>query len=396
MDAVSAFLNGPLEEEVYMEQPKLFNDGSSRVCRLKRSIYGLKQSGRNWNKMLNQTLLKFGLKRTVSDQCVYVKRTNKHIMIVMVWVDDVLIAFNDKNEGRKLREALSSKYKMKYLGDASVILGINITRNREKGTISIDQRKYLVQILKKFGMLNCNAISTPMDVNTKYSRAMESENDAFFPYREMIGSLLFAVQVTRPDINFPVILLSRYMNQPKTPHWSAAKRIIRYLKGILDFKITYGEKSEITGFCDSDYAADTDDRKSTSGYIFNMNWGAISWCSKKQTIVAQSTAEAEFTSLSMATKEAIWLRSMNFEILDLNSAIQLYCDNRSAVDMAKNNNVSEKTKHIDIKLKFVHNEIDNKKILLNHVPTQEMLADVLTKALPREKHFNCVNKFGLK
>lgn len=188
MDAVSAFLNGSLDEEVYMEQPKMFDDGTGRVCKLKRAIYGLKQSGRNWNKLLNQTLLEFGLKRTVSDQCMYVKKTNRHIMIVMIWVDDVLIAFSDKNEEIQLREALSSKYKVKYLGNASVILGINITRNREKGTISIDQRKYMVQVLERFNMANCNIIGKPMDVNTKYSKAMESGDDAIFPYREAVLS----------------------------------------------------------------------------------------------------------------------------------------------------------------------------------------------------------------
>lgn len=396
MDAVSAFLNGPLDEEVYMDQPKMFEDGTGRVCKLKRSIYGLKQSGRNWNKLINQTLLDFGLKRTVSDQCVYVKKTNEHILIVMVWVDDVLIAFSEKKAEMELRAALSSKYKMKYLGDASVILGINITRDRQKGTISIEQRKYLVQVLERFNMMNCNEIGTPMDVNTRYSKTMENDTDGNLPYRAAIGSLLFAAQVTRPDINFPVILLSRYLDSPKAAHWGAVKRIMRYLKGTLDYKITYGNKSKITGFCDSDYAADVDDRKSTSGYIFMMNGGAISWSSKKQPVVAQSTAEAEFTALSSATKEAIWLRSMNFEIREIVDVIGLYCDNKSAIDMARNNNISEKTKHIDIKLKFVHNEIENGKISLDHVSTDRMPADVLTKALPKEKHFKCIDQFGLK
>lgn len=316
-------------------------------------------------------------------------------MIVMVWVDDVLIAFNNKADERRLRDTLSSRFKMKYLGNVSVILGISVTRNREERTISIDQRKYLIQVLEKFGMFDSNAIATPMDVNTKYSKAMQNDNEsgANFPYREAVGSLLFAAQVTRPDINFSVILLSRYLNEPKSPHWGAVKRIMRYVKGTLDRKISYSGKSGIVGFCDSDYAADVDDRKSTSGYLFMMNGGAISWSSKKQSIIAQSTAEAEFTSLSSATKEAIWLRSMSFELLGATTAIQLFCDNKSAIDMARNNNVSEKTKHIDIKLKFVHSEIDSGRILLDHISTDEMLADVLTKALPKEKHFNCVNKF---
>lgn len=398
MDAVSAFLNGPLREEVFMEQPPHFNDGSNKVCRLKRSIYGLKQSSRNWNKILNNVLAEFGLKRTISDQCVYVSKTPTSFMMVLVWVDDVLIAFNDAGEEERLRAMLSSRFQMKYLGNVEVILGVNITSNREKRTISIDQAKYINQLLERFKMTECNPISTPMDVNTKYSKTMDSgDKIGIFPYREAIGSLLFAAQVTRPDINFSVILLSRYLDKPKTAHWVAAKRIMRYLKGTLEMKLTFGSKNgQFIGYCDSDYAADVDDRKSTSGYVFLYGGGAISWQTKKQAVVAQSTAEAEYTALALAAKEALWLRSLRLEMLGKGGAMQMFCDNKGAVDMAHNNNSSDKTKHIDVKLKFIHNEIENDKIKLDHIGTNEMLADVLTKSLTREKHNNCINCFGFK
>lgn len=399
MDVVSAFLNGPLNEDVYMDQPKYFSDDSKRVCKLKKSIYGLKQSGRNWNLLLNQTLTEFGLTRTISDQCVYVARSESSIMIVMVWVDDILIAFDKRNEEKRLREALESRFKMKYLGDANIILGIKITRDREKRTISIDQRQYIETVLNRFGMENSNAVGAPMDVNTKYSRDMtdSNENNGKFPYREAIGSLLFAAQVTRPDINFSVILLSRYSEEPKWAHWLAVKRIMRYLRGTIDMQLTYGtSRTNIVGYCDSDFAADIDDRKSTSGYVFIKNGAALSWQTKKQPIVAQSTAEAEFTALAFATKEAIWLRSLSAEILGTtDEPIQMYCDNRGAVDLAHNNNCSEKTKHIDVKLKFVHFEIEERKILLNHISTDNMLADVLTKSLTKDKHQKCIGGFGL-
>lgn len=399
MDAVSAFLNGPLKEDVYMEQPPNFNDGTNRVCKLKKSIYGLKQSGRNWNQLLNKTLTNFGLTRTVSDQCVYVSRKSGSFMIVMIWVDDVLIACDKKSEENRLREALEGSFKMKYLGDANVILGIRITRDRAKRTISIDQRHYIELILKRFGMEECNAIGTPLDVNTKYSREMESsENQMSIPYREAIGSLLFAAQVTRPDINFSVILLSRYCEKPKQAHWLAAKRIMRYLKGTIDRKLIFGiTRSEIIGYCDSDFAADIDDRKSTSGYVFVKNGAALSWQTKKQPVVALSTAEAEFNALAFASKEALWLQSLEYEILGKSDdALQMYCDNKGAVDLAINNNCSEKTKHIDIKLKFVHSKIVEKNLSLDHISTENMLADVLTKSLTKEKHQHCITAFGLK
>lgn len=400
MDVVSAFLNGPLSEDVYMEQPPYFDDKSNRVCKLNKSLYGLKQSGRNWNQLLNQTLIEFGLTRTVSDQCIYVARKPDSIVIVMIWVDDVLIAYNQKNEEEKLRAALESRFKMKYLGDASVMVGINITRDRKHRTISIDQQRYIEAILNRFGMEDCNPIATPMDVNTKYSRDMDGkdEGNKKIPYREAIGSLLYAAQVTRPDINFSVILLSRFCENPKWAHWMAAKRIMRYLKATSDWKLTYGPNcTEIVGYCDSDYAGDIDDRKSTSGYVFIKNGAALCWQTKKQKIVAQSTAEAEFTSLAFAAKEAIWLQALSCEILGKQCAsYQMYCDNKGAVDLAHNNNHSEKTKHIDIKLKFVHHEIEKKEMLLKHIPTDEMLADVLTKSLTKEKHQNCIAGFGLK
>lgn len=400
MDAVSAFLNGPLNEDVYMEQPPNFEDKSNRVCKLKKSIYGLKQSGRNWNQLLNQTLIDFGLKRCLSDQCIYVARNSGNIMIVMVWVDDVLIACNQKCEEEKLRAALESRFKMKYLGDAKVILGIQITRDRMKKTVSIDQRRYIETVLERFGMEDCNPANTPMDVNTKYSRKMSGndEKNEIFPYREAIGSLLFAAQVTRPDIIFSVILLSRYCEEPKWAHWIATKRIMRYLKGTIDHKLTYGpSRTDIIGYSDADYGGDIDDRKSTSGYVFVKNGTALCWQSKKQKVVAQSTTEAEFISLSFATKEAIWLHALCNEITGKpNLPYQIYCDNKGAIDLARNNNHSEQTKHVDIKFKLVHDEIVNNRMLLTHVSTEKMLADVLTKSLSKEKHQNCINGFGLK
>lgn len=400
MDAVSAFLNGPLEEDIYMDQPPFFDDKSGRVCKLKRSIYGLKQSSRNWNQLLNRTLVDFGLKRVVSEQCIYVLKRGDVFMLVMVWVDDILIAYNNKSEEERLKLALSSKFQMKYLGEAAVMLGVNITRNRKLRSISIDQEKYIEQILVRFGMQDCNPISTPMDANVKFSKVMENdEGDDKFPYREAIGSLLFAAQVTRPDINFSVILLSRFALNPGKAHWLGVKRIMRYLKGTLKMKLTFGMQREncISGFCDSDFAADIDDRKSTSGYVFLRNGAAISWQSKKQPTVAQSTAEAEYTALSLATKEALWLKQLTFETLGIaDMVIQMHCDNKGAVDLAQNNNISEKTKHIDIKMKFVHFEIERKNIAVMHVSTNDMLADVFTKALPKQKHFDCIFGFGLQ
>lgn len=207
--------------------------------------------------------------------------------------------------------------KMKDMGEISSVLGIRVTRNRKSGTISLDQTNYIKDLLSRFNMSDCNGLTTPMDANQKLTRMMcpsnekEAKEMLNVPYRQLVGALQFLVQVSRPDICFAVNVLSRYNENPGKEHWAAAKRVLRYLKGTIDMKITYTKRPiEIQGYCDADWAGDEDERKSTTGYVFTLQGGAISWCSKRQPTVAISTTEAEFMSMTAAIQECIWLKKI--------------------------------------------------------------------------------------
>lgn len=397
MDAVTAFLQGDLEEEIYMHQPEGYEDGSSRVCLLLRSLYGLKQSSRIWNRKLHGVLILFGLVRSRTDPCIYYLIRVGIILIVAVYVDDLMIFSNNLRMKNELKTELSSKFKMKDIGEAKSILGMRVTRNN--GSISIDQSKYIQEILEKFNMDDCNPISTPSDVNQKLSKEMCPKDDrareemANVPYQETVGSILFAAQITRPDIQYAVGAVSRYNNNPGPAHWKAVKRILRYLKGTINFKLTFRKDGNkfIEGNCDADWGNDIDDRRSTTGYVFTMQGAAISWNSKKQQTVAISSTEAEYMAMSSATQEAIWLRMLYGELFPANQhTIVINCDNKSAIHLSDKTIYHNRTRHIGIRHHFLRDYVDEKSIKFVYVSTKEMLADFLTKPVTSEKQkFSC-------
>lgn len=404
MDAVTAFLNGELKEEIYMSQPTRFDDGTTRVCKLKKSMYGLKQASRDWNRELNSVLVNYGLNRNKADQCVYHLIEGKRIIIVAIWVDDVVIFSNDMDLVSRLKNELSRNFKMKDLGEASQVLGMRIARDRKAGIITIDQKKYIQDVLNRFGMKDCNPASTPLDPNQKISAKFcpttEAEKYEMLnvPYMSLVGSLLFAAQVSRPDINFAVNLLSRYGTNPGKVHWGAAKRVLRYLQGTINKCLVYtNEPSELEGYCDADYASDLDQRKSTTAYIFKLQGAAITWNTKRQKTIALSSTESEFMSMVAATKEAIWLKRLEEGIFSIKpNTLTLHCDNRSAMITATNNSYSDLTKHVHVKGSFISQKIDEGIIQLKHLPTDKMLADFLTKGVGTAKHnYSCEN-IGLK
>lgn len=403
MDAITAFLHGELNENIYILQPEGFTDGSNKVCKLKKSMYGLKQSSRVWNEKLNSVLVNFGLTRSNVDQCVYFKIGGESILILAIYVDDILIFSNDHQVEQKLKSELVNNFKIKDMGEASSVLGMRITRDQEAGTISIDQSKYIAEVLTRFGMTDSNPVSTPLDLNQKISLEMspktESEKREMrqVPYQEAIGSIMYAAQVTRPDICFAVSTLSRYNNNPGKPHWNAVKRVMRYLKGTINNKLTYCRNgSGLTGFCDADWGGDCDYRRSTTGYIFMMQSAAISWNSKKQPTVALSTTEAEFMSMVAAIQESIWIKNFDQEIFnDASISIVLHCDNKSAINLAINNVYHAKTKHIDIKHRFIQEKLAEGRIKLQYLQTNEMIADVMTKPIAAQKQVLFSKSFGL-
>ncbi|CAK1590667.1 unnamed protein product [Parnassius mnemosyne] len=232
-------------------------------------------------------------------------------------------------------------------------------------------------------MTNATPTSTPADANVILTKN-EDENIINFPYRELIGSLLFLCSISRPDISFSVNVLSRYVNNPSQQHVNAVKRIVRYLINTKDLCIKYGESDGLIGYSDSDYASDVDTRKSTTGYIFMMNGGPITWSSQKQKTIALSTTEAEFVAACEAAKEMIWLRQLMLDLGKNCKCVTMFIDNQSAINLINNSVYHKRTKHINVKYYFIREKVELGMIKINYVPSKDQLADILTKALPTQ------------
>lgn len=316
--------------------------------------------------------------------------------MLTVYVDDLIIFTNDFDFMESFKTNLMSVFDMKDLGKAKGFLGIRLIRNKEAGSISIDQKKYIHNMIDRFNMRDCNPVLTPMELQCKLSKTAKKDM-IDVPYQELIGSLLFLARITRPDIIYAVNYLSSFNNCHSQEHWTAAKRVIRYLKGTINKKIVYSRGSnqdiQIKGFCDADFASNPEDRRSTTGFVFLMSGGAITWNSKKQPTIALSTTEAEYMALSTAVQETLWLNNLKKEILPKVPKIILHVDNQSAIQLAKNATFHNRTKHIDVKHHFVREAIEADLLELKYIGTKEMTADIFTKALTKpiiEYHSNAM------
>lgn len=405
MDVVTAFLHGDVKEAIYMKQPENYDDGTGKVCKLSKSLYGLKQASRNWNIKLNDVLQRAGFVRCKSDACIYVRRANKSMVVVAVYVDDLLIFHNDTAWKDQLKSTLTKNFKMKDLGNASNILGIRIDYDQRNGVIKLDQRKYTEAILRRFKMFDCDPVKLPKDPSQRLTNEMSPKSDDEIqrmknvPYQEAVGSVLYLQQCTRPDISFGIAIVSQFNQNPGVAHWTAVNRVLRYLRGTLDAKLVFAKDSKYDELCcysDSDWASSFCDYKSCSGFVTLWQGAAISWRSKKQTVVALSTAEAEYTALAIACQETLWLKQLIDEILGESSKpIEVFCDNKAAKDMCDNGNFSAKTKHINIKYHFIRDLVEKRIITISKMNTELMVADSLTKAVQIQKHVFCTKEMGL-
>lgn len=297
-----------------------------------------------------------------------------------------------------IKRKIAQKFKMKELGKANYYIGLRIKYD-EKG-IYIDQTKYIESTLKRFNMEDCKAVGTPMEADIKFSVPSDNNICDGIPYQEAIGCLLYISQGTRPDIYYAVNTLSRYIKTPTSEHWMAVKRILRYLQGTKNLQILYKRNvnQEITGYCDSDWASCTEERRSCTGYVFMFQDGAISWNSKRQQTIALSTTEAEYMGISAATQEAIWLRQLHIELWPATKVptITLFCDNQSAIKLTGNSAYHAKSKHIDVRHHYIRDKVKCGDIRIEYIPTTSMLADCLTKALAKPKHHQLRIDMGLR
>lgn len=401
MDVKTAFLYSNLGETVYVRQPEGYEVPGKEhwVCRLNKALYGLKQSTRAWFGTIAPALLEFEFEMCESDHSIFVHTNKKGLKTyIALYVDDFLISSEDEGDLAEIKRRLSERFEMKDMGVARKFLGIEIEYG-EDGSVKIHQEQYIRDILARHGMSECNPVSTPLDTSIKLATTTDSESLANQKHYQMIvGELMFAAIATRPDIMCAVGQLSQFNSNPSSKHLFAAKRVLRYLQGTLTLGITYRlPPVKLTGLTDADWAGDINTRRSTTGYVVMLNNGAIAWRSKRQVTVALSTTEAEYMALTEATKELKWMRQFLTELGQGpgKEATVLCTDNQGAIALAKNPVSHAKSKHIDIRHHFIRDAVMDKIIWLQYVPTEEMTADSLTKALSRQKHEKCAIGMGM-
>ena len=408
VDISSAFLNGELEEDVFMHQPEGFVEkGKDWVWHLKKSIYGLKQAGRCWHQKLNQVLESIGFKRITCEHSIWVYQQGDARVIVPVFIDDMTIAAKSMAAIEDVKSELRKHFKLRDLGPTSWLLGVEIIRNRPKHSLSLSQHQYIQTLLERFGLSDCTPVSTPLDPGARLSTSMspttpeEIEEMHSVPYLQAVGSLMYLAIATCPDIAYAVGVLARFSKNPGLAHWKAVKHLFRYLKGTMDLKLTYAPDpscSELfTTFSDADHAGNPDNGRSTGGYVVKMGTGAISWSSRLQGIVALSTTEAEYVAATSAGQEILWLRSLFQEIgYPISSPSTLMLDSASALAVAKNPEHHGRMKHLDLRFYWLRDEVEKGVFSLKHISTVDMPADILTKALGRVKVLEMQEMLGLK
>jgi hypothetical protein len=365
IDIKGAYLNGELtsREKIYMKQPPGYHDPEAPklVCRLLKTLYGLKQAGRRWWQKLCEILmvhLKFS--RCDVDMGVFYKQDNDALIVIVVHVDDCTFAANSIGLIMDTKARIAEHVEITDLGELHWLLGLEIRRDRSRRTISLSQRSYIDQIIRRYGLEDLKPVSIPMDVNIRLTTAQSPSTTTQIaqmrdiPYHEAVGSLMYAMIATRPDICFAVQTVSRFSTNPGQTHWDAVKKIFRYLKGTRDLWLTYGvENSELTGFTDADGSM-AEDRRAVTGYAFLINGGAISWSAKRQEIVSLSTTESEYVAITHASKEALWLCSLITQLFPITlSSTTLFSDNQSAIALTKDHQYHARTKHIDIRYHFI-------------------------------------------
>ena len=337
LDVKTAFLHGNLDEKIYMSQPAGFIDSAHPdfVCLLKKSLYGLKQSPRQWYKRFDIFVLSIGFTRSKYDSCFYFMSSENVSVYLLLYVDDMLIISQSKSKIAELKVFLNSEFDMKDLGNARKILGMMIDRDRIRNKLKVHQFPYLQKSVAKFEMTNCKSVSVPLAGHFILSKLQCPKTDSEFvqmeniPYANAIGTIMYSMISTRPDLSYSISLLSRYMSNPGKAHWDALKYLLRYINSTLHTGLCYEKRKnalDLVGFVDSDFAGDRDSRKSTTAFYFTLGGNCISWKSQLQPLVALSSTEAEYVAMTDAVKEAIWIRGILEEINLLQGDVIAYSD----------------------------------------------------------------------
>ncbi|KAL1193518.1 Retrovirus-related Pol polyprotein from transposon RE2 [Cardamine amara subsp. amara] len=394
MDVKNAFLQGELEEEVYMASPPGYDHEAGEVCRLRKAIYGLKQSPRAWYHKLSTCLREKGFKMSEADHTLFTRKGPTGIVAVLIYVDDLIITGDDIEGVSLLKRNLKESFDIKDLGELKYFLGIEMTRFEDG--LFISQRKYVLDLLTETGKLGSRPAKTPIEEGYQDYGEGELFEDVK-QYQRLVGKLIY-LTITRPDLCFAVNQVSQHMKAPTVHHWNMVERILRYLKRNPG-KGVWMEKSDdtsIIGYCDADYAGDRKDRKSTTRFCTFVGGNLVTWRSKKQKVVSLSSAESEYRAMRDVTKELVWIK---YFLRDLGvqgkEPISLYCDNQAALHIASNPVFHERTKHVEVDCHFVREKIQDGTISTRFVRSEDQVADIFTKATTSLVEDYIQSKIGL-
>ena len=399
MDAVTAFLNSCLDKNVQIQLPTGYENGA-RACCLKKGLYGLKQAARLQALEVRKLLKELGYHMIPANECLY--QHLKKGVYVATHVNDFLILGADINAIQELKSQLSKRFTMKDLGQCHTFLSIEISRNRKDRTIYLCQKSYIEKVLRVFGMESATGKATLMETNRTQiltANIKQASEEDIKLFQSIIGSLMYAMIQTRPDIAFAVCFLSRFLSNLTTAHIQAAYRVLRYLRHTKTLGVTYhGKEKGFKGCSDSDWGADIDTRSSTSRYLFFLYGGVITQKTGRQKTVALSSTEAEYYGLSNATREALWLRSLlqSLGYDEGRDPVVIEGDNQGSLALTENPEFHQRTKHIDIKHHFLRQEVGEKRVAFSYVETTKLAADGLTKSLNGMKHAAFVQQLRLE
>ncbi|KAF7576146.1 hypothetical protein PtrM4_003860 [Pyrenophora tritici-repentis] len=404
-DIKNAFTESHLKEEIFLKQPQGVEVKKGYVLRVLRSLYGLKQAARDWNLLIKKELLAWGFVQSLADPCMFIHKEKQ--LRILVYVDDIAAAAKDRAQIDWFYEKLSGRFNTKNLGEIHKILGVRVTRDRKRRTIYLDQEQYLHAVLDKFGMSSKQHRDKKIPSADYTSFRPATDNDTridITEYQQVIGSLMFAMVLTRPDIAFTLGKLSQYMSDPAEHHGHALKNLLRYLRSTVTLKLRYGPggvHSQFVIYSDADWASDMVDRKSVSGSTAMFYGGPISWSSKKQRSVATSSCESEYIALSTCCKQGQWIAQMFRDLgfpkyigKDTNK-VQMLGDNQGAIALTKNPHLHERSKHIDVCYHFIRDLAEQGKLDVAYVPTADMVADGMTKPLQRVAFERFKNQLGV-
>ena len=400
MDVKSAYLNGVLEETIYMRQPEGFvEEGKEHyVCLLKKGLYGLKQAGRCWNRTIDPALCRLGLIPLDKDSCVYLHRSDGETIIICLYVDDLFIFTASVRLLKRFKQGLKAAFEMEDLGEARLVLGMQITRDKANRTLTISQQPFLRKLMKRLALTDMRTVSTPMVPNSTLKKAPTSHQASAQDitwYQSVIGSLMYAANGTRPDITFAISKLSKYSSNPDSTHIDALTHLLRYIAGTVDYALTYegtaDQQPPLLAYCDADFASDRDDRLSISGYAVMLCGGAISWGARQQTVVTDSTVNAEYIAIAEATKDIMWWRPLLRQLgYDTSAPTRLLNDNQGSIHLAHNGDNSTRTKAIDVKYHLIRQELRERTILLPVVPVRTSPVPPYVTSTPTSPH-SCKN-----